>query len=618
VAQALANGLTSGLAVRHAQVARAFEAGRVDKTVFASFELFEGRSVGALMARSQEERQPFAPDHALLIVSKAAAALEAAQARKMIHGFLVTEFIHVSHDGEVSVRGFGFPTRLLREANRVGAREARYLAPELDAATPLDIRADIFSLGAQLFEMLTGSALPRTDPTARSIDAARVHSPGGDGTPIPGALASLLVQALAEDPLRRFKDAASFKKAVDTLLFSGDYSPTTFNLAFFMHTLFRDEGDADAAAINAEKLVDYRPYLAAPAAVVTPSPALSASGLSHPASVPDHGIPLDTWPETVRPEVQKPDPIRHDSGRTARPVPVARPSGEEIFRPVLAEKKGFPVVPVVFGLVAVIAAAGYLLTRPGSLPSSPPAAPTMNPAETAALARVRELESRLAALEAEKAAAAQKASEEAAKTVEAQARARGRAVDPAELQKAQDAARLKAQADQEERVWAERQKLDEERRLAEEARAAEAAKAATPSPAATPTASPTVAPSPAAISPSTPTPAPATPTPTPTPSGPVLLDLADPGVVAPQLVSAPRIEYPPVARAQRITGTVLVSALVDEQGNVVETKLIRGVSATAGLNVAAIENIKKRKYKPATLNGKPGRAWIAIQIDFKF
>jgi len=123
-------------------------------------------------------------------------------------------------------------------------------------------------------------------------------------------------------------------------------------------------------------------------------------------------------------------------------------------------------------------------------------------AETAALARVRELESRLAALEAEKAAAAQKASEEATKAVEAQARARGRAVDPAELQKAQDAARLKAQADQEERVWAERQKLDEERRLAEEARAAEAAKAATPSPTATPTASPTVAPSPAAISPS--------------------------------------------------------------------------------------------------------------------
>jgi hypothetical protein len=80
--------------------------------------------------------------------------------------------------------------------------------------------------------------------------------------PIPKALAALLLQALAEDPARRFKDAAAFKKAVDTLLFSGDYSPTTFNLAFFMHTLFRDEGDQDAAQIKAEKNADYRAHVA--------------------------------------------------------------------------------------------------------------------------------------------------------------------------------------------------------------------------------------------------------------------------------------------------------------------------------------------------------------------
>ncbi len=620
-AQAVASGLNGGLAVHHAQVARGFEAGRIDKTAFASFELFEGRSVGALMARSQAERHPVAADHALLIVSKAAAALEAAQARKMIHGFLVPEFIHVSHDGEVSVRAFGLPPRLLREANRVGAREARYLAPELDAAAPLDIRADIFSLGSQLFEMLTGSALPRTETTARSIEAARVHSPGADGTPIPRPLAALLVQALAEDPLRRHKDAAAFKKAVDTLLFSGDYSPTTFNLAFFMHTLFRDEGDADAAAIKAERLANYRPFLSAPAAVLTPSSVLSASGLPHPAPASAQPRPLDAGSETMALEVIRPDPVRHDSGRIPRPVPAGRPPGEEIFQSVLAEKKSLPVVPVVLGVVVLVAAAAYLLPRSGSLPAAPPAAPTMNPTETAALARVRELESRLAAIEAEKAVAEQQAAEEARKAVEARARARGRAVDPVELQRAQDEARLKAQADQEARLQAERQKIDEERRLAAAAVAAEAAKAAVPSPTDRPSPSATVVPSPAAVSTAAPTPAPtpspATAAPTAAQSGPLLLDLGDPGVVAPQLVSAPRIEYPPVARAQRITGTVLVSALIDEQGNVVETKLIRGVSTSAGLNVAAMENVKKRKYKPATLNGKPGRVWVAIHIEFK-
>jgi periplasmic protein TonB len=62
---------------------------------------------------------------------------------------------------------------------------------------------------------------------------------------------------------------------------------------------------------------------------------------------------------------------------------------------------------------------------------------------------------------------------------------------------------------------------------------------------------------------------------------------------------------------------VVVSALVDEQGNVAEARIIRGAPPNSGLNQAALDNVRKRKYKPATLNGKPGRAWVAIQIEFK-
>jgi len=644
VAQAVADGLKAGLQVQHAQVARGLEAGRIDKTGFVAVEMFEGRSVGELMERSQTEGHPFAADHALLIASKAAAALEAAQARKQIHGFLVPEFVHVSHDGEVSVRAFGLPPRLLRQANSVGVREAGFMAPEVDGSSPLDIRADIFSLGAQLVEMLTGSPLARTGPTAASIDAARIPSPGSDGFPIPKALTTLLHQALAEDPDRRFKDASAFKKAVDTLLFSGDYSPTTFNLAFFMHTLFRDEGDQDAARIKAEKSADYRPYLAAASAKAA---AGSPSGLTHAA--PPAPRPLDTLrmeavkPEVFRAEAAKFEPLKSDSSRSGRvPTPAAPPhpqapsasshGDEPIFETVAAQKKSFPLAPVAIGVLAVMGVGGYLLTRfsaPAPAPLTP--APTMNATERAALERVRELESRLAALEAEKVAAEQKAAEEATKKVEAQAKARGKAVDPAELQRAQDDARKKAQAEQAALVAAERQKIEDERRRAEEARAAEATRAAeaarlaeptpappTPTPAiATATPLPTVAaPAPAAAVVAPPTvPAAAPSQGSASPSG--LLDLSDPNVTPPSLVSQPRIEYPPMARAQRITGSVIISALVDEQGNVVETRLIRGAPPNSGLNQVALENVKRRKYKPALANGKPGRVWVAIQVDFK-
>lgn len=631
MAQAVAEGLKTGQQIQHPQVTRGLEAGRLDKTAFGAYEMTEGRSVGALLERSQTDGHPFAADHALLIASKAAAALEAAQAKKQTHGFLVPEFVQVSHDGEVSVRGFGLSPRVLRDANCVGVREAVFLAPEVETSAPLDIRADIFSLGAQLFEMLTGAVLPRTGPTSSSIEAARIHSPGHDGAPIPKALAALLLQALAEDPARRFKDAAAFKKAVDTLLFSGDYSPTTFNLAFFMHTLFRDEGDQDAAQIKAERNADYRAHVAGAAAPAAAAPILPPP--AHPPSPkPAEGPRVDT----AKPEPSRTEPGR---GRAAAPPTVppviataaASSADDQLFRTVMTEKKSLPIVPIVVAVLAIAAVGGYMMTRSGSSPAPPAAAPAMSAAETAALAKVRELESRLAAIEAEKVAAEQKASDEATRKVEAQAKARGKAVDPLELQRAQEEARKQAQAEQAALVQAEKQKIEDERRRAEEARQAEAARVAadaakqaesTPAPPPPSTPAPTVA-APAAAAPvqtAAPAPSAVAPAPVAAPSaagGPVLLDLADPNVVAPVLVSQSRIEYPPMARAQRIIGVVVISALVDEQGNVAEVRVIRGAPGNSGLNEAALANVKKRKYKPGTLNGKPGRAWVAIQIDFK-
>ena len=58
----------------------------------------------------------------------------------------------------------------------------------------------------------------------------------------------------------------------------------------------------------------------------------------------------------------------------------------------MAEKKSFPVAPVVVGVIVVAAVAGYFLTRPGTPTAAPAAAPTMNAAETAALARVKEVD----------------------------------------------------------------------------------------------------------------------------------------------------------------------------------------------------------------------------------
>ena len=60
------------------------------------------------------------------------------------------------------------------------------------------------------------------------------------------------------------------------MLFAGEVAPTTFNLAFFMQTLYRDTVEEDARAIVEETHADYRAYLRGTPAETHAAPALAA------------------------------------------------------------------------------------------------------------------------------------------------------------------------------------------------------------------------------------------------------------------------------------------------------------------------------------------------------
>jgi protein TonB len=81
----------------------------------------------------------------------------------------------------------------------------------------------------------------------------------------------------------------------------------------------------------------------------------------------------------------------------------------------------------------------------------------------------------------------------------------------------------------------------------------------------------------------------------------------------PQLISSTAAVYPPNARMQRIQGTVVLDALVDESGNVVETKVIAGPQP---LLLAAQDAVRNWKYKPAQLNGKPIAVHTKVSVRF--
>jgi protein TonB len=84
-------------------------------------------------------------------------------------------------------------------------------------------------------------------------------------------------------------------------------------------------------------------------------------------------------------------------------------------------------------------------------------------------------------------------------------------------------------------------------------------------------------------------------------------------VRAPRLISGPAPVYPVLARQGRIQGIVVIEAIIDEHGNVVQEKLISGHPL---LVPAAMKALMQRKYEPTILDGQPTSVDLRVEITF--
>ncbi len=75
---------------------------------------------------------------------------------------------------------------------------------------------------------------------------------------------------------------------------------------------------------------------------------------------------------------------------------------------------------------------------------------------------------------------------------------------------------------------------------------------------------------------------------------------------------APR--YPKKAKANRIEGTVIIQAVIDKKGKVEDVTVLRGVDPS--LDKSAVRAVKKWRYEPAMVDGKPVRVYFTITVVF--
>ena len=102
--------------------------------------------------------------------------------------------------------------------------------------------------------------------------------------------------------------------------------------------------------------------------------------------------------------------------------------------------------------------------------------------------------------------------------------------------------------------------------------------------------------------------------PPPPPSGPkvVFIPYDDPPVA----MSPIRPRYPEIAQEAGIEGVGVVQAFIDEKGRVKETLILKGVPNT-GLDEAAMEAIRKTRFRPAKQRERAVGVWISIPVNFR-
>jgi len=101
--------------------------------------------------------------------------------------------------------------------------------------------------------------------------------------------------------------------------------------------------------------------------------------------------------------------------------------------------------------------------------------------------------------------------------------------------------------------------------------------------------------------------------PPPAPSGPQVKFI--PYDEAPTALSKIEPVYPDIAREAGIEGRVIVQAFIDKKGRVQQVNILQGIPNT-GLNEAAMEAVRKTRFKPAKQRELPVGVWISIPINF--
>lgn len=214
----------------HPTIVRVYDAGEDSETSpdgtvrpvpFIVMELVHGALLKDIVA---EGAVPVAD--AVRYVDGILEALEYSHRAGVVHRDIKPGNVMVTDSGQVKVMDFGIARAVSDSSSTVAETTtilgtAAYFSPEQAKGEPVDARADVYSAGVVLYELLVGRPPFRGEsPVAvayQHVSEAPL-APSEANESVPRSMDTVVLRALAKDPFQRYQDAAAFREALDATI----------------------------------------------------------------------------------------------------------------------------------------------------------------------------------------------------------------------------------------------------------------------------------------------------------------------------------------------------------------------------------------------------------------
>ncbi|MGF1484847.1 MAG: serine/threonine protein kinase [Opitutales bacterium] len=239
----------------HNCIVQTYHLGSIGDQYFMVMEYVNGTNVEEFILRHLETHQPIPADLAVFIVSRVCRGLAYAHQKRdrrgrllnIVHRDVGPRNIMISYEGDVKLTDFGIAKALdlmYNEEGEVIAGKDEYLSPEQARCEVTDHRADLFSCGIVLSELLLGRNVfeaERPEKTRENILSMPLPDFTSLRADIDDKLAEILYRSLARPREERYATAAEMLTSLELYLYSDGYGPTTEKLSQYIKTLMGKE-----------------------------------------------------------------------------------------------------------------------------------------------------------------------------------------------------------------------------------------------------------------------------------------------------------------------------------------------------------------------------------------